>query len=793
MFHELFDGQQNLPYHIFLIDAETYNNHFHPELEICFILNGQAEFHVDENVYSLYQHDFLIVNPLVLHRINSCSRGCRLLLLHIDPAAFQKYDPELMLTRFVYTNSVNNRAHSLYQTLYEGFRAILGFGIRQSPSWKLDALGETARIVSALIKHARENVSEDAPAVLNQGNRARVRDILDYLDRHWQEDFSMETLAREMHMSVSYFSRFFKSAMGVGFQKYITSLRLNRSVGYLVGGNMSIVDVAAACGFNDYKTYGRLFRESFGVSPSVYRKTQVSEQAAELPIPITSTEHILKSIPPLAGEQEDGILCLIEKEPAKLKAARIHLPYGAVVSVGNASSLLYANMRRQVLLAKERIGCRYVQFEIDPLSDGTEGYSGVYRHFYGVQSDEVLSFLWENRLTPILSLAPLAEGGKTTLADTLDFLKDFLTHYGNFPHRPPMILRLWALPELPGQPLHETPEVFFDMVQEVVRLIRQSFPDTVLIAPSTCGADDFAMFKAFCDDCQDHALLFDDYVLGAYIFYDPLNRELPPALAALSQNGTGEQTEQILKRRLETMLGCLRGAAGAKRVLVDRWPMSPYLRDYTRDTAAIAPKMLRELTPALHMCAGVICPLSDLSETQTLADPAEFHGGAGLLTRRGIPKPAFSMLQLIEMLGEDCLDTGDGYILVRSGDALQLLLYHSSAFSDAYLAGQQSLLFEEDRYNIYQEKQPCHYSVRLTMPSGAYYVEAYRIDRNHASPYDDWIAMNSPRKNLMQYADYLRGRSYPEISTDRVSVKGQLRLDYTLPVHGVLLVVITPV
>ena len=234
----------------------------------------------------------------------------------------------------------------------------------------------------------------------------------------------------------------------------------------------------------------------------------------------------------------------------------------------------------------------------------------------------------------------------------------------------------------------------------------------------------------------------------------------------------------------------LRKATYPQHILVAKWPMGSYLQDYTRDTAAIPARMLRELTPALSVCRGVVCDLSDLQWGISSEENMEFCGGSGLLTRLGIPKPAFSLLRFIHSLGEECLDTGENYILTRSQSGYQLLLYNSSPYSEEYLSRQQSLLFEEDRYNIYQPLPERQFSIQLSVPSGDYFVESYTIDRSNASPYDEWIRMGSPRKNFIQYTDYLKGCCYPGIHTQQHVVRDQLHLDYTLPVHSVVLVVI---
>ena len=791
MFHELFEGQQGLPYHIFLIDAETTNSQFHPEMEICFLLNGQAEFHVDEMVYPLYQHDFLIVNPLVLHRINSCSQNCRLLFLHIDLNAFQKYDPDMTLRGFAFTNSVNNRNQELYQTLYQGFRQILQLGIHQKPNWKLEALGEVIRILSALMANVQETAPPRLPTRHDNAGERRIHQILDYIDRHWQESFTMEELAREMHMSPSYFSRYFKSVMQVGFQKYLTSLRLNRSLPYLLNTDMPIVEIAVECGFNDYKTYGRLFRDAFGQSPNVYRKEQSAPKAVEAPEASLSSVQILNSIPPAGEAGTNRVLRSIDAEPEALPAQSVGLSDGPILSVGRASNLALASVQAQLVTANKQLGSRYVRLMVDACVEYQEESDSFAAHFYGARPDELLRFFQQNQLQPILQLAPLRSWQKDSKDFILSFLDKFYRRFANMPRLPQLILQLWDLPELPSQALYERPAVFFDLVRSVTELTLRNFPDASILAPATCGRGDYALFKQFASYCREQKLLFHSYPLNLYAFPDPLNASVPKELRICVSEFSDCGADAFAKR-LQSFSRQLKNAS-SQRILLSAWPMTAYLKDYTRDTSSLPARMLQELSPLLPLCSGVICELSDLCGDAQQDATIEFHGGSGLLTRLGIPKPAYTMLSFVHRMGDVCLEVGDGYILTRRRSSLRLLLYYSSPYNTAFSEGQQELLFEEDRYNIYEDLPDCQYNIRLRIPDGRYRVETSRIDREHASPYDEWIRMGSPRRRFIQYEDYLKSRCIPELRTEKLNVRDHLRLEYVLPPHGVMLIEITPI
>jgi len=79
-------------------------------------------------------------------------------------------------------------------------------------------------------------------------------------------------VARAVGISASYLSRVFKEISGTGFNDYLTAIRLEESKRLLSDTNLSIHDVAARVGYFDEKYYSKLFKKTFGIKPTEYRR-----------------------------------------------------------------------------------------------------------------------------------------------------------------------------------------------------------------------------------------------------------------------------------------------------------------------------------------------------------------------------------------------------------------------------------------------------------------------------------------------------------------------------------------
>lgn len=96
--------------------------------------------------------------------------------------------------------------------------------------------------------------------------------LLEYLDDTFQDDWSLETVAREMCVHPVYLCRAFSRHFHCTLGEYIRALRTLRAWQLIGLGHASIAGVASHSGFADQSHLNRVFRRRFGVSPGEYRR-----------------------------------------------------------------------------------------------------------------------------------------------------------------------------------------------------------------------------------------------------------------------------------------------------------------------------------------------------------------------------------------------------------------------------------------------------------------------------------------------------------------------------------------
>lgn len=101
----------------------------------------------------------------------------------------------------------------------------------------------------------------------------RLNRVLDYLYAHLEEELSFDRLAEVACLSPYHWSRIYAAMRGETIVATIRRLRLQRAADQLANTDLELATVTARAGYSSPDTFGRAFKDAFGVSPAAYRET----------------------------------------------------------------------------------------------------------------------------------------------------------------------------------------------------------------------------------------------------------------------------------------------------------------------------------------------------------------------------------------------------------------------------------------------------------------------------------------------------------------------------------------
>lgn len=95
-----------------------------------------------------------------------------------------------------------------------------------------------------------------------------VAPALEYINRHYMEDFPIETLARLCGMSQSHFRRVFRELLSVGPLEHLNRTRILKACSLMRMSEDSILSISGQVGFQSLSSFNRHFLVEMGTTPS---------------------------------------------------------------------------------------------------------------------------------------------------------------------------------------------------------------------------------------------------------------------------------------------------------------------------------------------------------------------------------------------------------------------------------------------------------------------------------------------------------------------------------------------
>lgn len=254
--------------------SETENSeiniHAHNCCEILLCLSGGSTFLIDGKAYDVSDGDLFIINQYEPHKLipNSNKIFARF-VLHIHPAYLVgNSTKETDLSRCFYTRgegfsnkiSLNDQQIAEMERLFILFRSNSGYGDDIIKSAAVNTL--LAMINELFIKNTKSAHTPHAEDAL-------IMKIIQYINTHFAEELTLESLAKKSYISVNQLCKLFKKRFETTVAKYIMSKRISEAKKMLSQGK-SVSETSVACGFSDYANFIRVFKKSVGVSPGKY-------------------------------------------------------------------------------------------------------------------------------------------------------------------------------------------------------------------------------------------------------------------------------------------------------------------------------------------------------------------------------------------------------------------------------------------------------------------------------------------------------------------------------------------
>lgn len=276
-------GNYGFPVEVSIEAIEAYEQgsflwHWHPEVELTWIMSGAIEYHVNNQSYILSEGEGLFGNSNTLHSgYMKDSQECTYLSITFHPRFLYGYENSILQTKYIDYITSNDDWSSLkleknvswHQDILHQMQDIYHMSLDKPADYELQVHMILMQVFGKLYQYF-SNLPEKHSHP--QKHLQRLRDIISFIQENYNQDISLDDIAAHVNICKSECCRFFKKHMDMTIFEYLLFLRVQNSLVFLKDGE-SITKTAGLVGFSSPAYYGQIFKRYMKCTPKEYRDT----------------------------------------------------------------------------------------------------------------------------------------------------------------------------------------------------------------------------------------------------------------------------------------------------------------------------------------------------------------------------------------------------------------------------------------------------------------------------------------------------------------------------------------
>ncbi|MCD9026121.1 response regulator transcription factor [Cohnella silvisoli] len=132
--------------------------------------------------------------------------------------------------------------------------------------------GNVKRMNDSVASLLAGHYTQSSPSTGGYSRNSTYLKIVDYIDAHYKEEVSLQSISEKLDLNLSYISQLFRKESSNTFLQYLTKKRMACASELLKSTTMSIQEIAEHVGYSDYFHFAKLFKKSTGQTATQCRE-----------------------------------------------------------------------------------------------------------------------------------------------------------------------------------------------------------------------------------------------------------------------------------------------------------------------------------------------------------------------------------------------------------------------------------------------------------------------------------------------------------------------------------------
>ncbi|MBR7132162.1 MAG: AraC family transcriptional regulator [Clostridia bacterium] len=230
--------------------------HLHKEIEIVYVMDGCSYAFADRKSEVIGTGDLFIAFPNQIHYYEASVTGEYLVLIFSPDVLFE-------IKSLMYNNLPDK--NFLHNMLYSDATELL------LKAWKTEGDYSRTAVVGILNEMVALLLQQiDIKSRIKTDN-STLQSVLNYCSQNFSSELTLDTVADALHISKYHISHLLNNKLGIGFNYYLNTVRINAACDLLEDTDKKIADISEEVGFGSIRSFNRAFSQIMNISPLRYR------------------------------------------------------------------------------------------------------------------------------------------------------------------------------------------------------------------------------------------------------------------------------------------------------------------------------------------------------------------------------------------------------------------------------------------------------------------------------------------------------------------------------------------
>ena len=264
----------DFPINITIAKVTEYPFHYHQDVEIIYVLQGEIRLKNVCHNYVLKEGDIFTNSGHEVHGLTATDKTNVVAIIQISNRFFTQYFPTL--TKACFMSYVKDDKYMRMDALRKMLLSILLDYARRSFNYKRTCTEQMIEVVNYLNRYFNLFAFEGQVVVNFKSNNPvaveRISRIINYIYENHASRISLKDLAEKEHLSTFYLSHLIHDCIGMNFKEFLCFARIEMSEIPLLETDRKISTIAKDVGFSTTSYYEKFFTKWFGHTPAEYRR-----------------------------------------------------------------------------------------------------------------------------------------------------------------------------------------------------------------------------------------------------------------------------------------------------------------------------------------------------------------------------------------------------------------------------------------------------------------------------------------------------------------------------------------